>query len=83
MSAVDNALHDACVIPQVDEGQVLAVLAPTGHPTAERHLPPDIRYLDRPAVPRAHRRRRAKASVWRHAALRLLREPHQLGNCLW
>ena len=35
--AVDDALDDAGVVPQVDEGQVLPVLAPAGHPAAERH----------------------------------------------
>ena len=32
---VDHALDDAGVVAQVDEGQVLAVLAPARHPAAE------------------------------------------------
>ena len=35
---VDHALDDAGVVAQVDEGQVLAVLAPPGHPAADGHL---------------------------------------------
>ncbi len=35
--AVDHALDDAAVVAQVDEGQVLAVLAPASHPAAQAH----------------------------------------------
>ena len=34
--AVDDALHDAGVVAQVDEGEVLAVLAPAGRPSRTR-----------------------------------------------
>ena len=39
---VDDALDDARVVAQVDEGQVLAVLAPAGHPAAEPYLGADV-----------------------------------------
>ena len=35
--AVDHALDDAGVVAEVDEGQVLAVLAPASHPAAQAH----------------------------------------------
>ena len=36
VGAVDDALHDAGAVAEVDEGEVLAVLAPAGDPAAER-----------------------------------------------
>ena len=36
VGAVDDALDDAGVVAQVDEGEVLAVLAAAGHPAAQR-----------------------------------------------
>src|SRR5690606_10186252 len=39
---VDDALHDAGVVAQVDEGEVLAVLPPTRHPSAQRHGAADV-----------------------------------------
>ena len=40
--AVDHALDDAAVVAQVDEGEVLAVLAPAGHPAAQAHARADV-----------------------------------------
>ena len=37
--AVDDALHDAGVVAQVDEGEVLAVLAAAADPAAHRDRP--------------------------------------------
>src|SRR3712207_7033941 len=36
----DHALHHARGVAEVDEGQVLPVLPASGHPPAQRHLPP-------------------------------------------
>ena len=54
VSAVDDALDDAGVVAQVDEGQVLAVLAPARHPAAQRHLPADVAGPQLAAVVGAH-----------------------------
>ena len=40
--AVHHALHDAAVVPQVDEGEVLAVLTASVHPAAQRHSPASV-----------------------------------------
>ncbi len=40
--AIDDALHQPGVIADVDEREVLAVLAPTRHPSADGDLPPRV-----------------------------------------
>jgi hypothetical protein len=45
----DDALDDAGVIPQIDECQVLPVLAPLGHPATHGHRAPDVDSPQRPA----------------------------------
>ena len=52
--AVDHALDHAGVVPEIDEGQMLAVLAPPGHPAAQRHLPAGVGQPQFTAVIRSH-----------------------------
>ena len=54
--AVDHALHDARVVAQVDEREVLAVLAPAGDPAAHGDdLAVVLAARSSPHVVRAHR----------------------------
>ena len=41
-AAVDHALHDAAAVAEVDEGELLAVLASAVHPPADRDAPSDV-----------------------------------------
>ena len=52
---VDHALHDPAVVAQVDEGEVLAVLAAAGHPTAQLDRAPDVVATQCAAQVGAHR----------------------------
>ena len=54
---VDDALHDAGVVADVDEGEVLAVLAPPGDPAAQGHRGADVLGAQLAAQVGAHRRR--------------------------
>ncbi len=56
-AGADDALHNAGVVPEVDEGQLLAVLAAMGDPAAERHLAIDVGRRQRSATIAAQRRR--------------------------
>ncbi len=51
---VDHALDDAGVVAQVDEGEVLAVLAPAGHPAAQADGGADVGRAQHAAQVRAH-----------------------------
>ena len=54
MVPVDDTLRHAGVVADVDERQVLAVLAPSGDPTAERDLFAGVLGSELPAVVGAH-----------------------------
>ena len=51
---VDDALHDARVVAQVDEGEVLAVLPSPRHPAAQAHGGPHVGLGQHPAQVGAH-----------------------------
>ena len=55
-TTVDDHLDQSGSIPQVDEGEVLAVLAAAGHPAAQRHLLTDMGGAEVAAVVGTHRR---------------------------
>ena len=52
---VDDRLGEAGVVADVDEGQLLAVLAARGHPAAEDHLAADVVRPEITALVGAHR----------------------------
>ncbi len=52
--AVDHALHEAGVVAQVEEREVLTVLTTPRHPAAQRHTSTDVGGAQRPAVVGAH-----------------------------
>src|SRR5206468_11972999 len=54
--SVDDALDDAGVVAQIDEREVLAVLAPAADPPAQRHRPADVVGAEVAAPIGAHRR---------------------------
>ena len=53
---VDDALHDARVVTQIDEGEMLTVLAATAHPPADADGLSDVRRAEVAAQVGAHRR---------------------------
>ena len=55
--AVDDDLDQAGAVAQVDEGEVLAVLAAAGHPAAQRHPLADVGGAEVAAVVGTHRGR--------------------------
>ena len=64
---VDDALDDARVVAQVDEGEVLTVLAAATHPAADADGLADVRRAQVAAQVGAHRsrlRRGARSSCW-------------------
>ena len=61
--AVDDALDEPGVVAEVDEGEVLAVLAPAGHPAAEADGPAGV------ARRAARRSGRCACAVGRSASL--------------
>src|SRR5207249_1175214 len=50
VGAGHDALDDAGVVPEVDEGEMLTVLAPAGHPAADRDLAPGVGRTEPAAV---------------------------------
>src|SRR5690606_22009938 len=71
--AVDDALDDALAVAQVEEGQVLAVLAPARHPAAQRDGLPDVVGAQLAAPVGAHAPGRGVLAAIGHSASRTLR----------